>query len=285
MKREVAGALRKEAVPVLRARLTEPELARLFPVSFEGLDPWSMPEPSKGALIRLKSGRLAVVTYGTMSHTLELSLPKGSDAGRGIEDILSEVPIKPEAIQWRKDRLTVPQSLSTANPGTPMGQWMMAFRSDARVEITDARVKILDPHGRRADVRFDTKTHQFVAQIKENVLKKILGGDDPQRGLGHSESRIVVKTTNRHEEKTLRVKDVLHVIRDPATGRLVVQTTKLAQEKQVNSYGVLRVTREPDTGQIVFQATNPNEGKMSHPPPPHLIREKVGGVFKRVKHK
>jgi hypothetical protein len=99
-----ADALKKEAIPVLRAKIPEDRLKKLFPVVLEDMDPWSAAEPSKGALVRFSSGRLVVLTHGTRTQTLEISLPKGSTSGAQIDEVLSEAPIEPSEIEWRVDR-------------------------------------------------------------------------------------------------------------------------------------------------------------------------------------
>src|SRR3954451_10756751 len=60
--------LTEHALPVLTARLSEAELRKWFPVSFQEItDPAATPEPSKGALIQLDAGQFAVIYYGEVS--------------------------------------------------------------------------------------------------------------------------------------------------------------------------------------------------------------------------
>jgi hypothetical protein len=95
--------LREETVVVLQAKIGEPQLHQLFPVKLEELDPLAEPEPSVGALVRLNSGDLIVVTYGRETDTLSLQMPESEPAARILAAFFEEVPLWRENIIWSVD--------------------------------------------------------------------------------------------------------------------------------------------------------------------------------------
>lgn len=103
MRRARPEELQTEATTVLEAHVSEAELARILPVQMVELDVWAEPEPSKGALIQLDNGQYVAVTYGKVTETVQVLLPEGSDLAAGIEAFLSEVPLNPDTIFWRRE--------------------------------------------------------------------------------------------------------------------------------------------------------------------------------------
>jgi hypothetical protein len=79
----------------------------VFPVTMEEMDPFSEPEPSQGALVRLEDGRCVVVIYGKETGTLKVLVPEGADPTEEISAFLAEVPISSRAITWRVDAPSV----------------------------------------------------------------------------------------------------------------------------------------------------------------------------------
>lgn len=106
--------LNESAFPVITARLSEVELTKWFPVSFQEIsDPWAAPEPSKGALVELQSGEYVVLDYGMDSGQLTVRIPAGLDASLCLESLLREVPLPRSRILWRRGDAQLPH-LATA---------------------------------------------------------------------------------------------------------------------------------------------------------------------------
>jgi hypothetical protein len=103
MRRAEPSELNAKVVPVLAATLSKKDVERLFPVRFDDMDPFSEPEPSKGALVQLKSGPFAVVVWGKSTGNLTVSLPEKADTGKVIAALLAEAPVSSKAITWRLD--------------------------------------------------------------------------------------------------------------------------------------------------------------------------------------
>jgi hypothetical protein len=82
----------------LTAHISELEVLRLFPVQFREIDALGAAEPSKGALLRLDSGRLVVVEYGSVTSKLTVSVPQDADARQTLVDLLGEAPL--DNIDW-----------------------------------------------------------------------------------------------------------------------------------------------------------------------------------------
>ena len=85
--------------PALSANVAPETLPSIFPnVRFEPLGEYEAPEPSLAAAIRLDSGLVAVVSWGTLTHELVVELPKRSS----VDSFLREVKIPAEAITWSR---------------------------------------------------------------------------------------------------------------------------------------------------------------------------------------
>src|SRR5258708_18286719 len=95
--------LSSDVRPALTAHISESELQRLFPVQFGEVDALAAAEPSKAALLRLNSGRLVIVEYGTITSTVTVSVPSDADAGETLIDLLLEAPLSVPSIEWLSD--------------------------------------------------------------------------------------------------------------------------------------------------------------------------------------
>jgi hypothetical protein len=96
--------LKTHALPVLTARISERELAKWFPVSFQHIDdPQEAPEPSKAALIKLDAGDYFVLYYGEISNQLTLRIPESTDGSAFLSALLREVPLPRTRIIWRRE--------------------------------------------------------------------------------------------------------------------------------------------------------------------------------------
>ena len=84
--------------PALTAHVSESDLLRLFPVQFHELDVLAAAEPSKAVLLRLNSGRLVVIEYGTVTSTMTVSVPLDADTRQTLVDLLGEAPL--DNIEW-----------------------------------------------------------------------------------------------------------------------------------------------------------------------------------------
>jgi hypothetical protein len=107
--------LKTHAYPVLAAAISEAELARWFPVSFQHIsDPQEAPEPSKTALLELDDGDYFVAYYGELSNQLMLRIPTSTDASSFMESLFREVPLPAERIVWRRQDARLPDEVAAA---------------------------------------------------------------------------------------------------------------------------------------------------------------------------
>lgn len=97
--------LTENVVPVLQLHLTAKQFAELFPVRTVALDPLAAPEPSKAALIQLRSGSYIVVTYGEITHRVIVEVAQSADAENVIRELLREVVVPDTAIEWKRKDL------------------------------------------------------------------------------------------------------------------------------------------------------------------------------------
>lgn len=116
MERAKPHELRDHAVPVLTARITESELAKWFPVPFEDIsDPLAAPEPSRGALVKLRNGSYLVLTYGTDSGQLTLEVPESTkDLTAFLREFFNEVPLPASRVLWHRADGRLPTRASRA---------------------------------------------------------------------------------------------------------------------------------------------------------------------------
>jgi ribosomal protein L29 len=103
MKRAVATELLEDTVPLLVLHVSENRLRELFPVELTDADEWSEPEPSKGALIRLRSGGHVLLMYGVVTGRATLSIPTSADAAGLLSALLDEIPVRPSEVEWVRD--------------------------------------------------------------------------------------------------------------------------------------------------------------------------------------
>jgi hypothetical protein len=103
MRTAPSETLSTDVRPALTAHVSESELLRLFPVQFQDIDALAAAEPSKAALLRLDSGRLVVVEYGTVTSTVTVSVPCDADAAETVADLLLEARILGSSIEWLSD--------------------------------------------------------------------------------------------------------------------------------------------------------------------------------------
>jgi hypothetical protein len=105
--------LKTHALPVLTARISDAELAKWFPVSFQHIDdPQEAPEPSKAALIKLDDGDYFVLYYGEISNELTLRIPESTDGSAFLSALLREVPLPRARIIWRREDARLPRHIA-----------------------------------------------------------------------------------------------------------------------------------------------------------------------------
>lgn len=105
--------LKENAFPVMTAKLSEVELTRWFPISFQEItDPWAVPEPSKGALVRLDAGEYVVLDYGKDSNQLTIRIPAAIDASTCLASLFREVPLPRSRILWRRADARLPRHVA-----------------------------------------------------------------------------------------------------------------------------------------------------------------------------
>lgn len=105
--------LKENAFPVMTAKLSEVELTRWFPISFQEItDPWAVPEPSKGALVRLDAGEYVVLDYGKDSNQLTIRIPSAIDASTCLASLFREVPLPRSRILWRRADARLPRHVA-----------------------------------------------------------------------------------------------------------------------------------------------------------------------------
>jgi|SRR5712691_3657570 len=124
--------LKSYAVPVLTAHLNEAELARWIPIAFsEVSDPLAVPEPSKGALVQLASGKFVVLFYGKESGTLFLRVPENANASACVREFLNEVKMPASRVVWRRQDVSLPAKSPRPTPSSPRPRRMAAKRTSS----------------------------------------------------------------------------------------------------------------------------------------------------------
>jgi hypothetical protein len=113
MRRAAPHELKESALPVMTARLSEAELGKWFPVSFDEItDPWAAPEPSLGALVSLAAGEHVVLDYGRESKQLIVRIPATLDATSFLASFFREVPMPRSRILWRREGTQLPRTVA-----------------------------------------------------------------------------------------------------------------------------------------------------------------------------
>jgi hypothetical protein len=98
-------AMRSTPELALVVHVPASEIGRVVPVPLERLDPFTEPEPSRGATIELANGRQLVVIYGEV--TGRLSVHAGLDSQEAIDDFLRETHLPDSAVIWRRPRVRI----------------------------------------------------------------------------------------------------------------------------------------------------------------------------------
>jgi hypothetical protein len=95
----------------MTARITEAELAKWFPIQFEELcDPLQVPEPSRGALVKLDAGAYVVLNYGRDSGQLTVESPESTrDYTALIAAFFREVPLPTSRVLWHRSDTRLPK--------------------------------------------------------------------------------------------------------------------------------------------------------------------------------
>jgi hypothetical protein len=110
--------LKQNAFPVMTAELSEAELTKWFPVSFEEItDPWAAPELSKGALVRLEAGEYVVLEYGKESEQLTLRIPSTVDPSSFLTSFFHEVPLPRSRVLWHRAGTRLPRTVAANRVG------------------------------------------------------------------------------------------------------------------------------------------------------------------------
>jgi len=105
--------LKENALPVMTAQISESELLKWFPVTFQDItDPWATPEPSKGALIKLDAGEYVVVYWGHDSKELTVNISAATDASTVLASFFREVPIPRSRVLWRRADARLPRHIA-----------------------------------------------------------------------------------------------------------------------------------------------------------------------------
>ncbi|HET7433539.1 MAG TPA: hypothetical protein VFN10_02370 [Thermoanaerobaculia bacterium] len=127
--------LTTHAYPVLTAAISDSELRKWFPVTFQRItDPEEAAEPSKAAVVRLDAGEYFVAYYGELSNQLILRIPTSSDPSRFLNALLSEVPLPRARVVWRRHDAEFPRRIAARTVTAPA-----RTRNSARVAKTSKR--------------------------------------------------------------------------------------------------------------------------------------------------
>ena len=109
--------LREYALPVLTAQVSEIELRRWFPFPFQEInEPWTTAEPSKGALLQLKTGQYLVLYWGYESQQLTVRIAPTVEAADFLSDFFEEVPLPQSRIAWSREGVPLPAPMRSVVP-------------------------------------------------------------------------------------------------------------------------------------------------------------------------
>jgi transcriptional regulator of arginine metabolism len=102
--------LRRYAIPLFVAKISESELGKWFPVRFHDIaDPQATREPALGALARLDAGQYFVIYYGKVSSELTVRIPRSENASAFLRAFLSEVPSLGSRVIWHRKGVRLPR--------------------------------------------------------------------------------------------------------------------------------------------------------------------------------
>jgi RNA polymerase sigma factor (sigma-70 family) len=132
MRVAIPNEIKGHVYPVLAASISDAELYSWFPVPFHYLsDPQEVPEPSKAAAVRLRSGELFVLYYGELSEQLTIRIPADTSTSTFIDALLTEVPGLRERVSWQRPHEVsalvsahagITSDDDTASPAVPEGK-------------------------------------------------------------------------------------------------------------------------------------------------------------------
>jgi hypothetical protein len=112
--------LKENAFPVITARISEAELERWFPFTFQEItDPWATPEPSRGALIKLDAGQYVVLYWGRDSKELAVHIPVNVDPSAFLASFFNEVPLPRSRVLWRRKGVHLPRNVAAKRISAP----------------------------------------------------------------------------------------------------------------------------------------------------------------------
>ncbi len=104
--------LTEHALPIMTATISEAELVRWLPFSFQEItDPWADAEPSKGALIKLDNGDYFVAYWGHDSGQLTIRVSPTTDASAFVTSFFREVPLPRARVTWLRKGIELPMPL------------------------------------------------------------------------------------------------------------------------------------------------------------------------------
>ena len=113
--------LKTHAYPVMTAAISEAELSKWFPVTFQDVtDPQEVAEPSKAALVQLAAGSYLVILYGKLSNQLMLRIPTSVDPSFFMTAFFREVPLPRGRIVWRRQDAKLPRSVAAKTLTAPL---------------------------------------------------------------------------------------------------------------------------------------------------------------------
>jgi len=117
MRRAKPHELKTPAVPVMTARLSEPELLKWVPIEFDDIeDPLATPEPSKAALVKLRTGKYVVLYYGRISQQLTVEMPGTTrNSTQLLADFFNEVPLPKSRVLWHRPDAALPKGARGGN--------------------------------------------------------------------------------------------------------------------------------------------------------------------------
>jgi len=141
MRRARPHELKTRAVPVMTARLSEKELDQWLPIRFDDIDdPLAVPEPSKGALIKLENGAYVVVYYGKDSKQLTLEIPETTnDSSALVASFFHEVPLPISRVLWHRPDTQLPSRRRRTAPARGSAESLRPKRSARRVAMPAKR--------------------------------------------------------------------------------------------------------------------------------------------------
>src|SRR5438477_3834403 len=132
--------LTSHAYPVLTAAISEAELSKWFPVTFQNItDPQEAAEPSKAALIKLRTGDCFVLYYGHLSNQIMLRIPTSTNASEFLDALLREVPLPRSRIVWRRQDARLPRHIAAKTVAASAAKEKRSLKKVAKSAQTATR--------------------------------------------------------------------------------------------------------------------------------------------------